>query len=320
MDLETDMLRQAVFDSLGAQGLQALALIQGGGDFLGAPPPSVPLSWAPGGPSFSIMSQPGEQHNGSQEEPMDLETDMLRQAVFDSLGAQGLQALAMVQGGQDFLGAPPPSVPLSLAPGVPSFSGAPPPSVPLGLAPPASVPLGLAPPSLPLVTAPPASLPLVTAPPASVPPVSSLGVTTAASGPSTPRVSAAVSGFPVGLQGGLMKVIVDQQRQLRQVGVRPVTQPAPGFQVFQHQVPQVEGLQVASSPSLRLGAQLAQLSITPGQSEVQVLRANQLVMQANLLQHNREQQRAAAEKKVGKVFAKVNIVQCQFEFCHVTHA
>ena len=98
---------------------------------------------------------------------------------------------------------------------------------------------------------------------------------------------------------------MDQQRQLQQVGVRPVTQPAPGFQVFSPQVPQVEGHQVASSSSLRLGAQLAQLHITPGQSEVQVLKANQLVMQANLLQHNREQQRAAAERKVGEVFAMV---------------
>ena len=197
---------------------------------------------------------------------MDMETDMLRQAVFDSLGVQGLQALALVQGGQEFLGLPPPSVPLSLAPGVPSFSGAPPPSVSLGLPPPASVPLGVAP-STPLVTTPPASLPLVTAPPASVPPASTLGVTMAASGSATPRMSVGVSGLPGGLQAGLMKVIVEQQRQLQQVGVRPAAQPGHSFQVFQQQqVPQVEGLQMPSNPSLRLGAQLAQLSITPGQS------------------------------------------------------
>ena len=131
-----------------------------------------------------------------------------------------------------------------------------------------------------------------------------------------------VSGLPGGLQAGLMKVIVDQQRQLQQVGVRTVAQPGHSFQVFQQQqVPQVEGLQMPSNPSLRLGAQLAQLSITPGQSEIQVLRANQLVMQGNLLQHNREQQRAAAEKRVRNVVAKVNLVNAsQFYFCHVTHA
>ena len=109
----------------------------------------------------------------------------------------------------------------------------------------------------------------------------------------------------MGLQGDLIRVILDQQRQLEQVGVRPRAQPAPGFQVFAPQVPLTEAQQVASSSSLRLGAQLAQLNISQEQSEVQVLRANQLVMQANLLEQNRQQQRAAAEKKVGIFVAKV---------------
>ena len=102
-----------------------------------------------------------------------------------------------------------------------------------------------------------------------------------------------------GSQDELVKIILNQQRQLEQAGVRPRAQPAPGFQVFSHQVLPTEAQQVATSASLRLGAQLAQLQIGTEQSEVSVLRANQLVMQANLLDHNRQQQRAAAEKKVG---------------------
>ena len=106
-----------------------------------------------------------------------------------------------------------------------------------------------------------------------------------------------------GLQASLLKVIVDQAKKLRQVGVRPPTQTDPGFQVFVPQVPLVGGQQVAASSSIRLGAQLAQLQITPGQSEVQVLRANQRAMQATLLENNRQQQRAAAEKRVRNLFA-----------------
>ena len=143
----------------------------------------------------------------------------------------------------------------------------------------------------------------------------------AASGSTTPRMSVGASGLPGGFQAALMKVIVEQQRQLQQVGVRPAAQPGHNFQVFQQQAPQVEGLQVPSNPTLRLGAQLSQLAITPGQSEIQVLRANQLVMQGNLLHHNREQQRAAAEKRVRNVVAKVISVNAsQFQFCLVTHA
>ena len=69
--------------------------------------------------------------------------------------------------------------------------------------------------------------------------------------------------------------------------------------MFSHQVLPTPAQQVDTGPSLRLGAQLAQLQLGTEQSEVAVLRANQLVMQANLLGNNRQQQMAAAEKKVG---------------------
>ena len=110
--------------------------------------------------------------------------------------------------------------------------------------------------------------------------------------------SALGSGVGTGSQDALVKIILNQQRQLEQVGVRPRAQPAPGFQVFgQHQLPP-QAQQVATSASLRLGAQMAQLQLGREQSEVSVLRANQLVMQANQLDLNRQQQLAAAEKKV----------------------
>ena len=102
-----------------------------------------------------------------------------------------------------------------------------------------------------------------------------------------------------GSQDELVKIILNQQRQLEQAGVRPRAQPAPGFQIFAQQQLPSEAQQVSTSASLRLGAQLAQLQLGTEQSEVSVLRANQLVMQANLLDHNGQQQRAAAEKKVG---------------------
>ena len=113
---------------------------------------------------------------------------------------------------------------------------------------------------------------------------------------------------PVTQTDELVKIILSQQRQLEQAGVRPRAQPAPGFQVFSHQVLPTEAQQVATSASLRLGAQLAQLQLGQEQSEVSVLRANQLVMQANLLDHNRQQQRAAAEKKVGHSVSKLSPV------------
>ena len=108
-----------------------------------------------------------------------------------------------------------------------------------------------------------------------------------------------VSAWETGSQDDLVKIIFNQQRQLEQAGVRPRAQPAPDFQIFAQQQLPPEAQQVSTSASLRLGAQLAQLQLGTDQSEVSVLRANQLIMQANLLDHNRQQQRAAAEKKVG---------------------
>ena len=99
--------------------------------------------------------------------------------------------------------------------------------------------------------------------------------------------------------GQLLKIIACQQRQLEQAGIRPKDQPAPGYQVFSNQVVPTTSQQVDTGSSLRLGAQLAQLQLGGEQSEMAVLRANQLVMQANLLGNNRQQQMAAAEKKVG---------------------
>ena len=123
-----------------------------------------------------------------------------------------------------------------------------------------------------------------------------------------------VSAWETGSQDDLVKIILNQQRQLEQAGVRPRAQPAPGFQVFAHQVLPTEAQQVATSASLRLGAQLAQLQLGTEQSEVSVLRANQLVMQANLLDHNRQQQRAAAEKKVGHSVSKSSPVLSFLKF------
>ena len=110
--------------------------------------------------------------------------------------------------------------------------------------------------------------------------------------------SALGSGLGTGSSEALVKIILDQQRQLEQVGVRPRTQPAPAFQVFGHQQPPPQAQQVATSSSLRLGAQMAQLQLGTEHSEVSVLRANQLVMQVNQLDLHRQQQLAAAEKKV----------------------
>ena len=115
-----------------------------------------------------------------------------------------------------------------------------------------------------------------------------------ATAPTAPR-----SALGTGSQDDLVKIILNQQRQLEQAGVRPRAQPAPGFQIFAQQQLPPEAQQVSTSASLRLGAQLAQLQLGTEQSEVSVLRANQLVMQANQLDLNRQQQRAAAEKKVG---------------------
>ena len=115
----------------------------------------------------------------------------------------------------------------------------------------------------------------------------------------------------------LVKIILSQQRQLDQAGIRPREQPAPGFQVFSHQVLPTPAQQVATSASLRLGAQLAQLQLGTEQSEVSVLRANQLVMQANLLGNNQQQQMAAAEKKVGhSVFILSPVFQTFFSNFH----
>ena len=110
--------------------------------------------------------------------------------------------------------------------------------------------------------------------------------------------SALGSGLGTGSSEALVKIILDQQRQLEQLGVRPRTQPAPAFQVFGHQQPPPQAQQDATSSSLRLGAQMAQLQLGTEHSEVSVLRANQLVMQVNQLDLHRQQQLAAAEKKV----------------------
>ena len=115
--------------------------------------------------------------------------------------------------------------------------------------------------------------------------------------------------------GQLLKIIVSQQRQLEQAGIRPKDQPAPGYQVFSNRVVPTTSQQVDTGSSLRLGAQLAQLQLGGEQSEMAVLRANQLVMQANLLGNNRQQQMAAAEKKVGlSVFILSPVFSNFFQF------
>ena len=203
----------------------------------------------------------------SEEEVMDTSDDseeVLRQALLDSMGGPAA-LLALAQGGPSFSGAP-------TAPAAPAGSTA-----PVG----STAPTGS--------TAPVVS----TAPGVST----SLSVATVPTGATAPTMSTAPSP-PGGLQAQMIKCIVDQARKLKQVGVRTPSQPDPGFQVFVPQVPLVAGHQVATSSSIRLGAQLAQLEITPGQSELQVIRANQRAMRATLLENNRQQQRAAAEKRV----------------------
>ena len=201
----------------------------------------------------------------SEEEVMDTSDDseeVLRQALLDSMGG--------------------PAALLALAQGGPSFSGAPTaPAAPAG----STAPVGS--------TAPTGS----TAPGVSSAPGVSLSVATVTSGATAPTMSTAPS-QPGGLQAQMIKCIVDQARKLKQVGVRTPSQPDPGYQVFVPQVPLVAGHQHATSSSIRLRAQLAQLEISQGQNELQVSRANQRAMRATLLENNRQQQKAAAQKRV----------------------
>ena len=94
-------------------------------------------------------------------------------------------------------------------------------------------------------------------------------------GPSLPGGATAPtargSAWETGSQDDLVKIILNQQRQREQAGVRPRAQPAPGFQVFGQQQLPLEPQQVTNSASLRLGAQMAQLQIGREQSEVSVL-------------------------------------------------
>ena len=107
-------------------------------------------------------------------------------------------------------------------------------------------------------------------------------------------------GLGTGSSQALVNVILEQQRLLEQAGVRPVAQPAPAFQVFSHQQQlAAQALPVDTNPSLRLGAQLAQLQLhREPQNRVDVLQANQLAMQVSQLGMLRQNQLAAAEKKV----------------------
>ena len=228
------------------------------------------------------MANPEQvQPKVTEEEVMDTSDDseeVLRQALLDSMGGPAA-LLALAQGGPSFSGAP-------TAPAAPAGSTA-----PVG----STAPTGSTAPGV--SSAPGVSL--------SAPGVS-LSVATVTSGVTAPTMSTAPS-QPGGLQAQMIKCIVDQARKLKQVGVRTPAQPDPGYQVFVPQVPLVAGHQHATSSSIRLGAQLAQLEISQGQSELQVIRANQRAMRATLLENNRQQQKAAAEKRVRNLLSGLSL-------------
>ena len=238
-----------------------------------------------------MADQEQVQHKLSEEERMDTSDDseeVLRQALLDSMG--GPEAvLALAQGGPSFSGAP-------AAPTAPTPTGSTAPGVSL------SAPgVSLSAPGVSL-SAPGVSL--------SAPGVS-LSVATVPSGRTAPTMSTAPT-QPGVLQDQLIKCIVDQARKLKLAGVRDPAQPDPGYQVFVPQVPLVAGHQHATSSSVRLGAQLAQLEISQGRSEIEVLRANQQAMRATLLENNRQQQKAEAEKRVRNLLPVIEFANFEF--------
>ena len=146
-----------------------------------------------------------------------------------------------------------------------------------------------------------------------------------AKGRSSVSAAAAASLFSAGMGSGtpntqLVEVILEQQRLLEQAGVRRAqVQPGPQFQVFEQQAHFQKPPPVNTSPSVLLGAQMAQLHLDSNRTlnRVDVLQANQMAMQANQLGMLRKQQLAAADLKVVFVFCRFLVIflVCSAKVC-----